>query len=69
MLLQVAEKLELGRLTRHRLRASFATILHQSGVNIKTIQMLMRHKNIETTMIYIQVDGKELQEAVDKAFA
>jgi integrase/recombinase XerC len=69
MLDQIALKMGLGRLTRHRLRASFCTILHQSNVPIKKIQKLMRHSRVETTMSYIEVDGSELQEAVDNVFS
>ena len=50
-------------------RASFCTILHQLNVPIKEIQKLMRHSRVETTMSYIEVEGSELQEAVDNVFA
>lgn len=69
MLDRVTDKLKLGRLTRHRLRASFATMLHQQGKNIKTIQKLMRHKRVETTMSYIEVEQSELQDAVNEVFS
>lgn len=39
----------------HTLRHSFATHLLMSGVNIREIQTLMGHKNVETTMIYTHV--------------
>ena len=55
-----------GEATNHRFRHSFASNLIRAGADIKSVQLLMRHENVEITLnTYAHLLGEDLEKAVD----
>ena len=61
----LCNKLEITQITFHGLRHTYATRLFELGVQIKTVQKLMGHTDIQTTMnIYTHVMKNVIDDAV-----
>ena len=58
--------IELDKISVHTLRHSFATHLLQNGADIKSIQELLGHKNINTTEIYTHLNMEHIKENYNK---
>ena len=55
-----------SKITPHKLRHTFATILYHNTKDIKVLQDLLGHSNISTTQIYTHTDQKQKKEAIDE---
>ncbi|ERG67721.1 tyrosine-type recombinase/integrase [Exiguobacterium chiriqhucha] len=58
------EQLGFG-ITSHVLRHSFATELHNAGVNITKISRLLGHASTETTELYLHISKEQKQETIE----
>ena len=50
----------------HSLRHTCATHLYDHGADIRSIQLLLRHKSLDTTQIYIDVKTSNLKKVLEK---
>jgi len=62
---RVCQVLGLGNVTQHRLRATFASLHAEAGTPITEIQGMLGHKNIQTTMIYVETSLEAKRKAQD----
>jgi integrase len=61
--------LEEGEFYLHKFRATYATKSLRSGVDIRTVQDWLGHKDIESTMRYLQpARGEEARDYVNRVF-
>ena len=53
--------LDADKYSSHKLRHTAATLMLQNGVDVRTLQELLGHDNLNTTQIYTHVDNSELR--------
>ena len=52
------------QLNTHSFRHHFATTLVERGANLRAVQELLGHSNLNTTQLYVAVTGKHLDDAI-----
>lgn len=52
----------------HQLRHSYAVVALQSGMDVRTLQKLLGHKNLDTTMRYLQLTDRHTEENYHRYF-
>jgi site-specific recombinase XerD len=62
-------RLDQQRVTPHQLRHTFATHLIRNGVDVRTVQELLGHADLQTTARYLHSDVRTKQAAVGKLTA
>ena len=57
--------LDASNLSAHKLRHTAATLMLQNGVDVKTVQEVLGHENLNTTQIYTHIESTELKIAAE----
>ena len=59
----LAAGLDSSQYSAHKLRHTAATLMLQNGVDVRTLQEVLGHDNLNTTQIYTHVDSDDLRTA------
>lgn len=62
----IANRAGVPQIHTHSLRHKFATDLLERGVNVRLVQVLLGHENLNTTQIYLAITDTQLAEAISK---
>ena len=57
--------LDTTQFSAHKLRHTAATMMLSGGVDVKTVQEVLGHKNLNTTQIYTHIENTELKLAAE----
>ena len=58
-----AAGLDTEKYSAHKLRHTAATLMYQNGVDIRTLQTVLGHKSVDTTMIYTHLRDENVRSA------
>lgn len=66
----IEEKLKISDLAGmgfsvHKLRHTAATLMYGNGVDVRTLQKILGHENLNTTQIYTHVSDNQMKQAMD----
>jgi len=59
------EGLDATQFSAHKLRHTAATMMLSGGVDVKTVQEVLGHENLNTTQIYTHIENTELKIAAE----
>ncbi len=57
----LAAGLDASQFSAHKLRHTAATLMLSNGVDVKTVQEVLGHENLNTTQIYTHIENTELR--------
>ena len=57
--------LDSTQFSAHKLRHTAATMMLSGGVDVKTVQEVLGHENLNTTQIYTHIENTELKIAAE----
>ena len=57
----LASGLDATQYSAHKLRHTAATLMLSNGVDVKTVQEVLGHENLNTTQIYMHIENTELK--------
>ena len=61
----LAAGLDSTQFSAHKLRHTAATMMLSGGVDIRTVQEVLGHENLNTTQIYTHIESTELKIAAE----
>ncbi len=58
-----AAGLDTHKYSTHKLRHTAATLMYQNGVDLRTLQTVLGHRSVDTTMIYTHIQDENVRAA------